>query len=280
MPVVVGSRVYFFYSKDDDAAYPYRTYRFVKSDDNGTTWSAPQTVIDSGRTTDKFNEVYAFGVHSREGRIYISYTMAGGPSGHNIQARNLYANYVDTTNDQVYSLGGQNLGSVVNGSDLPASLIKTAIPKATGSYGDKHPIENSQIVISATGQAFIGFQETEDSVAKVKLGKLNNGVWSFQTVASNALFWDVTRSGTSDYEMLYSPSDQSRLRSIRVINGGPTTQAVFDLAISGFGTNADVMSHVNFVENRSSIRAIGSMHNVATRTTNYTGDWPVITVRQ
>ncbi len=61
-PIIIGGTIYLFYNQNTDINYPYRIYRVIKSTDNGRTWSAPQTVIDSGRASDRYAEVYAFGV--------------------------------------------------------------------------------------------------------------------------------------------------------------------------------------------------------------------------
>jgi hypothetical protein len=71
-PVVTGNTIHLFYSHNTDLSHPYRTYKMIKSTDSGRTWSAPRTIIDSGRTADRYAEVYAFGVTQRNGRVYLT----------------------------------------------------------------------------------------------------------------------------------------------------------------------------------------------------------------
>lgn len=88
-PIVIGTTIYVFYSQNTDLSWPYRIYRVIKSTNAGQTWSAPQTIIDSGRSADRYSEVYAFGVYERNGRIYITWSQHGGPKGHNGGGKNI-----------------------------------------------------------------------------------------------------------------------------------------------------------------------------------------------
>lgn len=70
MPVVAGNVIYFFYSCN--VTNGYRPYRVIMSLNGGRSWSAPKTVIDSGRRQGRgYDEVYSHGfsvVKSRTGQ--------------------------------------------------------------------------------------------------------------------------------------------------------------------------------------------------------------------
>jgi len=86
-PIFLGRTIYPFHGQCTDISYPCRTYRLITSSDSGLTWSAPRTVIDSGRTSDKYGEVYAFGVTQRVSRVYLTWSAHGGPKDRNGGAR-------------------------------------------------------------------------------------------------------------------------------------------------------------------------------------------------
>ena len=107
-PIVTGNTIHLFYSHNTDLSHPYRTYKMIKSTDNGKTWSAPRMIIDSGRTADKYAEVYAFGVTQRSGRIYLTWSMHGGPKGHNGGGKNIYVAYFDTASGTLFTVAGRH----------------------------------------------------------------------------------------------------------------------------------------------------------------------------
>lgn len=281
MPIVVGGDVYLFYSKNDDSSYPYRTYRYIKSSDSGQTWSAPSTIIDTGKTADKFNEVYAFGVYQKFGNIYITWTMGGGPGGHNAEARNLYLAYLDTSDSTMRNAAGVNLKSTVNfGADLDSCLVATSLPTATGTeYFANHPIQNSQPSVDDDGTIYVGYGDESVDGPSIKLAKFSGGAWSFSTVdATTSRFLDMVKTGSHRFEVLYASEDFSTLHGKQTDNGGTSWYAKYTYNTPFGGSNADRVFYANFIEGRSAISAVGATINYAERQLDYTGKWTVFAI--
>lgn len=278
MPVVSGDDVYLFYSRNDDSSYPYRTYRMIKSGDSGQTWSAPATIIDTGKTADKFNEVYAFGVYEKWGRIYITWTMAGGPGGHNAEARNLYLAYLDTSDSTMRNAAGLNLKNTVNfGADLDSCLVAESLPSsASTDYFAKHPIQNSQPSVDDDGTIYVGYGDEAVNGSGIKLARFANGAWTISTVDSaTSRFMDMVKTGPHKFEMLYTSRDFSSILGKQTDNGGVSWYAKYAYVTPFGGSNADRVFYINFIEGRSTISAVGATINYAQRQLDYTGKWTV-----
>ena len=119
-PVVCGSDIYIFYSRNQEISYPYRPLCYVKSTDCGETWSEPIVIVDSGKQDPgKFDEVYQCGgkfAPAQGGypaRILLSWTMWGGPKGHAAQGMGAYFAYLSLEDKCLYSAGGKCLGKTI-----------------------------------------------------------------------------------------------------------------------------------------------------------------------
>ncbi|WP_310190178.1 BNR-4 repeat-containing protein [Bacillus sp. 3255] len=274
MPVVSGNDIYLFYSRNDDVSYPYRTYRYIKSSDNGTTWSIPSLVIDSGKTSDKYNEVYAHGVYLKDGKIYISWQLSGGPEGHNKASKDLYLAYLDTETATMHNVAGSSVGNVVNAADMDSCKVVTATPISS----NKFPISVSQPSIADDGTVVIGFGRTYDNgTKKIELGKFVSGAWSFSTVTTGTTnFKDMVKSGSDDFEVLYI--NGTNIDNRKTTDMGSSWSTLYTLGIP-YISNADSVNYANFIENRNSIRVIAGTINVAERQTDYTGKWGIFAIK-
>lgn len=275
MPIVSASTVYLFYSRNDDVAYPYRTYRYIKSTDNGNTWSAPITVIDSGKTSDKYNEVYAHGVYEKNGKIYISWQLSGGPEGHNKASKDLYLAYLDTSTGTMHNVNGTSMGNVVNAGDMASCRVVSAMPISS----NKFPISISQPSIADNGTVVIGFGRRYDNgTNKIEFGKFVNGAWSFSTVTTGTTsFKDMVKSGPDDFEVLYVNGNNIENRI--TTNMGSTWSTLYTLGIP-YISNADSVVYANFIENRNTIRVVAGTINIAERQRDYTGKWGIFAIKQ
>ncbi|MBB3111524.1 hypothetical protein FHS18_003592 [Paenibacillus phyllosphaerae] len=286
MPVISGSTIYYFYSKNNDQSYPYRTYRYIKSTDSGATWSSPLTVIDTQKTNGQFDEVYAYGVAEKNGKIYITWSMSGGSGGHDHSSRHLYLAYLNTTDGAMYNVAGTTAGNVINTSDLASCLVTEAQPLTTSSvYNDRHPISNSAPSVAGDGTVVVGFgqQNTDGSGTKtIKLASFLNGAWSFQTVDTAASgFMDLVKSGSGaqQFDILYSASQATVLVSKQTTNLGSSWTNLYTFNVP-FSSNADTMVYANFIENRQTVRVVGGTINTSERQTDYTGKWNLFAVHQ
>ncbi|TYP74827.1 BNR-4 repeat-containing protein [Paenibacillus methanolicus] len=285
MPIVSGQSVYLFYSRNDDLTHPYRTYRYTKSTDNGATWSAPVTAIDSGKTADKFSEVYAYGVAEKDGKIYVTWSMAGGAGGHNQASRHLYLAYLDTATGQMHNAGGQSMGSVVNEPDLAACLVVSAEPDtASANYGARHPISNSAPSVTKDGKVVVAYgQQNADGTSAIRLAAFASGAWTVRTAdAAAGGFTDVVKAGagTNEFEVLYASADGDSLVSKKTTDLGASWTSLYTLAVPFGPGNADSIVYANYIEQRQGIRVVGATINVAERQTDYTGKWNVFAIKQ
>jgi hypothetical protein len=281
MPAVVGNTVYLLYSKNDNQSYPYRTYRMTKSTDSGATWSTPVSIIDSGKTADKFNEVYSNGVYIHGDKIYMTWSMAGGPGGHNHSSRHLYVAYLNTADGNMYSASGTNLGAKVDNAELADCLVYDALPVTSSSdYGTRHPVQQADVAVADDGTVVVAFGEQENAGGQtVRFGKLVSGVWSYSTLQTGTRnYRDLAKTGPDDFEVLYLSNDYTQLVSTATANLGSTWSEQYNLAIPLAPSNADFPVYANFIENRQNIQAIIGAVNLAQRNTDYTGKWPIIAV--
>jgi hypothetical protein len=102
-----------------------RPYAFVKSTDNGATWTK-QMVVDPYPRPDNLTEVYNGKVSyqptigAAKAKIHLAWTLAGGGPGthaHATYGRNVYYAYLDPSNDHMYDVTGRDLGTTIDGAE-------------------------------------------------------------------------------------------------------------------------------------------------------------------
>ena len=293
MPVVAGNTVYVFYSRYmPSVTGTYRTYRYIKNTFTRATsswsgWSSPVTVIDTGETSDHFNEVYGYGVHvdATAGRIYLSWTMAGGPGGHYAQTRHLYVAYLKVADGNMYTVGGASRGRFVDTAELVSVKAFHALPAplTETDYSKTHPMQNSAITQAADGSVRVAFGDRNSDTTKV--ARYVNGAWSAVTVDTGAHnFMDLRRSGATLQVMYTRTTSANTVYLAESTDNGATwptkRPAVVDFtAVPGY-SRPDMVSYVNFIENGagSSIKAVGNAINWVQRKSHST-HWPVFAIR-
>ena len=277
-PVVNGTNIWVFYSQNTQISYPYRVYRFIKSTDSGKTWSAPKTIIDSGKTADKYAEVYAFGVTRSDDRIYLTWSMHGGPKGHNGGGKNIYAGYFDTDDSTMHTVGGTSLGAGVEPAELQQTRVVTTIP--TDLPADKVlPEENPVTLRLPDGTVVLGYGVHTKTSRKIVLAHFANNAWTSTTVDSaTSLFKDIAVAGNG-VEFLYVTADNKRLLS-KLWTPGSAATPKWDVTVP-YASGADTTFYADFVENRFSggISVIASTIDYETRKTNHTAKWPIFAIR-
>jgi hypothetical protein len=275
-PIVIGTTIYVFYSQNTDLSWPYRIYRVIKSTNAGQTWGAPQTIIDSGRSADRYSEVYAFGVYERNGRIYITWSQHGGPKGHNGGGKNIYVAYFNTADSTMRTVSGTNLGAGVTGGELGQTTVVTTNPNDLPA-GKTLPEENPVAVPMADGTVILGYGVHTASSRRIVLARYAGGSWASTTIDSaTSLFKDIVASGDS-VEIVYATADNRRIVAKRW-NPVAGQSTVWDVVVP-FSGGADTVFYANFVEKRGGISVIASTIQYAIRKDVHTGRWPIFAVR-
>lgn len=276
-PIVTGNTIHVFYSQNTDLSHPYRTYRFIKSTDSGRTWSAPKTVIDSGRSSDRYSEVYAFGVTEDKGRIYLTWSMHGGPKGHNGGGKNIYAGYLDSAAGAMNTVGGQSLGASVDAAELDRTRVVTTNPTDLPA-GKALPEENPVTVRLPDGSVVLGYGVHTKNSAKIVLAHFANGAWTSTTVDSEtSLFKDIAVVGNG-VQIVYATADKKRLVS-KLWTPGGAASTKWNLAVP-YASGADTTFYADFVDNRNEISVIASTINYATRKEVHTAKWPIFAIKE
>ncbi|MBT2497922.1 BNR-4 repeat-containing protein [Agromyces sp. ISL-38] len=272
-PVVLDGTVYLSYNRNDDQSLPYRTYKMIRSSDNGTTWSGPSNIIDTGKTEEGFDEVYVKSADAVDGRVCLTWTLAGG-TAHNAASRNLYAACYDPSQSRMETLPGASLGTTVDAGDLAATLVLAAPTSAAVA----HPVQLASIALDpATDELVVGVGVTLDGVGQVLVGRQGSGGWNWTTVQSgSSRFRDMT-ADEGQIEVL-SMTGTTTLRA-DVVSGATVTN-LWSTAVPYGTSGADDSYTTNFIEHRDSITAVIATINVASRTSDYSGSWPVAVVHR
>lgn len=275
MPVVSGSDVYYFYSRNDDLSFPYRTYKYIKSSDSGSSWSSPLTVIDSQKLNNQFDEVYAYSVYPKEGKIYITWVLSGGPLGHNGQSKNLYIAYFNTSDGKMYTVAGGSLGNMVDYNDLSKCVIEEASPTSS----TKFPITYSAASMCTDGTVVVAYGKSTDSSSAIKFARWDGASWTINTIASGTSnFKDITKAGDNAFEVLYMSGNN--IISTKTADKGSTWTNNYTVA-APYANGADNVTGISFVEGRHSSKAVsvfGTTFNYANRDVDYSGKWPVFSI--
>ncbi|WP_297069379.1 BNR-4 repeat-containing protein [uncultured Duncaniella sp.] len=142
-PVLTDDGVFYVFYRDTRKNNGYaddRPYQFVKSTDNGKTWTRQMLIDPYPRVTDSMMEVYngqvsyqpGDGKHA--GRIHIAWTICGEKAGkhaHATYGRNVYYAYLDLSDDHVYNVEGRDLGTTIDNieADKYCLALETPIPE-------------------------------------------------------------------------------------------------------------------------------------------------------
>lgn len=127
MPVVADNGdLYVFYRHT--IASVNRPVYYIKSTDNGETWSAQKPAIEHDPLrTDEYNEIYLGSVtrvHDSSGgeRFLFIWTLSGG-GGHNKYHYNCYAAYFTPENEHMYGPDGTDLGPAIDAQESDSHCV-------------------------------------------------------------------------------------------------------------------------------------------------------------
>ncbi|OAM90069.1 BNR-4 repeat-containing protein [Termitidicoccus mucosus] len=252
MPVVAGSDIWLFYSKNNDSAWPYRTYRYIKSTDSGATWSAPVTIIDTAKLDpQKFDEVYAWGFDydADSQRIGLTWTMAGS-TAHNAAHKGLYFAWFNTTNNSLSNAAGASLGASIAYDELASCRVVDATgDPADTTKGHHYPFTSPQPALDGvTSQPLVayGFYDPVTGSESIRCSRWNGSAWVENIIQANVKsFSDLRRNGVAELIALYHYSGNILMKSS--LDGGATWEQVsagavpFNIAEDGCDKVAELL---------------------------------------
>lgn len=142
-PIVTADGNFYVFYRETRQTNGYsddRPYRFVKSTDNGKTWSKQMAIDPFPRTTDNMCEVYNGKVsyqpakNGKGAKIHLAWTIAGekiGKHAHATYGRNVYYAYLDPANDHLYNIQGKDLGPTIDAKEMDefCQVLDTGIPE-------------------------------------------------------------------------------------------------------------------------------------------------------
>jgi len=176
VPVVTeDSIIYCFYRVTMNRIYPdslypvdYRPLCYIKSDDNGESWSQPVRFVDHYPRVDNLCEIYGGKISyqaendSVSERIHISWSISGGGPGnhqHNFYRRHVYYTYLDPVNEHLYNINGNDLGRDIDDTEAEAfcKVVDTGTPPAGEQVGHQvsvHYLDDGNPIIIYQHEGF------------------------------------------------------------------------------------------------------------------------------
>lgn len=291
-PVVAGNTIYVFYrSKVSDT---YRKLRFVKSSDNGVTWTTPKTIIDTEQgQSDNLNTVYPDDVgyeaasSGRSARLRISWHLAGG-AFNNEKKKNIYFAYINPVDDTAHTVSGVSLGSSINASDFAAEAsnsLRVVLAEPAGSVlmavTDKNTVRP---VFNQSARPLVGYN------ADFGQGQAAySAYWTGSTWVRRRMVQGSTNIAGKllDYQYV----DSSRIRALmrdgttifakETSDQGATWTSTWSLNVaSNLINGADSIGYVNAISKPGmEVQAIAGTFNDATRKTDYSGKWGIFVIK-
>ncbi|KRF43684.1 BNR-4 repeat-containing protein [Paenibacillus sp. Soil787] len=284
-PVVVGDKIYVFYSCNDDNRYPYRTYRFIRSSDCGATWSEPVTIIDSGKNdSDKFDEVYAFGTvyepgnGDHQGKVHLTWSMWGGPKGHAREGRGCFFASFDPSNDRMYSADGTDLGTCIDFDHMMGKcLIETAEPADDFSHTILCPVTAVDPLTGAPVVAY-GYRDHNRPKGVVHAARWSGGQWSIQTIDDTTCEFRDMELNPSDGRLRIALLSGNMLVVRQSCDGGITWLHEGNTEIP-FDNGAYYAPYTNFIKNhKPEVQLLLGQINWGEAFSDYSGKWSIYTV--
>ena len=126
-PLRIGDEIYLFYRKTLADRQPEN---YVKSTDNGETWSEEKTIIDFGQNTT----IYASNPEEKNGKIHIAWTYI--PDASVDVRKNIYHAYLNLADGHLYAMDGTDLGEKVEKTEADAYCLV----ESSGDYEANRPV--------------------------------------------------------------------------------------------------------------------------------------------
>ncbi|MFP4354362.1 MAG: BNR-4 repeat-containing protein [Phycisphaerae bacterium] len=272
MPIVCGEEVYLFYSRSDNISQAYRTYRYIKSADNGKTWSQPRMAIDSQqKVPGRFDEVYAIDCHvvpaaaGRPARIQLTWEMHGGP-GHNIGSRNNHFVYFLPRTGKFQAVDGTDLGEWVDFTEMENKCVVHRGGARTG-----HPMGYSITTASLSDAAPLVLYRDG---AKRFLAVWDGQAWTQRPTPPST--GDIARTSEGRLRIFGSASRQLAIHESA--DGGKSWRKVWAGAFPHADGSDSTCNRGLITNAHPDIPAMLCGKNSQTSKSDYSGRWPVVII--
>jgi len=268
-----GDSLYVFNSVSDDLGWPYRSFGYRRSDDNGATWSDHIPAIDSAKQDpDHIDEVYCNhfviepGRDGRPDRIHFTWFLHGGPHGHNQGSRDAYFAYFIPSTGRWQAVDGTDLGEVI---DYRETLDHCTV-RSTGPVLDKLTIGTTISSYRPDGTPFVLYNY---------LGTSYEDTWTGTAWRSEPLgkfnVDDIQRLPDGSHRLLVVPPGQKWLRLMTQPAAGGAWTTIFESDIP-YQDGADKTWSMGFIDDaRPEVEVLLSQLKWHDERTNYRGEWPV-----
>lgn len=300
-PVVVGNSIYVFFRLT--LGETYRTLQFVRSTDDGATWSAPQTVVDTqNNDPDELDTVYLNDISAdpSNGRIRLTWMLAGGRNTggsleHNYRRKNVYFAYLRTSDNSLGTVTGHPLGNVVDGGDLSEApntklLAAAAAPSNISSSVDcRWAVDGRMgvrpLLVNGSERPLIGYNFCTGTTRRAYTTYWNGSAWQVRAMLESGaqvpgFISDFQR--VSDTTVRAMMLDGTTLRLKQSSNQGASWSTVFSYSAAPQLINgADEVFYAIAVGSSSNpIDFLVSTRNGAEAKTaeGYSGKWRVFTL--
>lgn len=278
-PIRYQDKIYYFYSQNKEISYPYRPLRFMKSADDGETWSSPRDVIDSGKMTpDRYEEVYQTDVifapagNGFPDRFLLSFTMWGGKR-HAAAGKGAYCVAFYPSDDLCYDLDGNCLGEVIDYKkmkeycEVDPGRISEQEEFSHVTYGPLASVDEKNRAVIVYGHR----DETQKSlIMKIR----NNGKWEKSIIAEN--MWnveDVVRVGNGIEAAVVSGGSVVIFRK----EDGEANFKMKSITTIPHKNNSNSVPYLNFLsENKDKATLLLSLFDKNDIEGYCHGNWPVV----
>lgn len=276
MIFTVDDTIYIFYSVDNkDSAVPYRSFGYIKSTDNGDTWTPHAAAIDSEKLDPgAFDEVFACHFHvvseigAQPARVQFTWMMRGGPNGHNIGERNAYFASFFPATATWSGADGVDLGDWIDLSEMLAHCLVWD----TGPVDTGYPIGKilSSHFADGTPLAISDLDGTQQAM-------WTGSQWQIDTISPLDAM-GLRRMPDGRQRLLLTPPSQPSMTILQLGEKGGEWQSTFEESIP-YENGADRSWSMGFIDDgQADVDVMISQINVDQAKTNYTGIWPVWTV--
>ena len=267
-----GDTVYIFYIRNDDDNWPYRSFGYVTSSDNGATWSEHKVAIDSAQVDpDKIDEVYADhfevepGGDGQPDRVHFTWVMRGGPEGHNQGSKNLYFAYFVPDSETWQAVDGTDLGEHIDYNEM----IGHCVVYDTGPVLDGRAIEGSASTYFDDGTPVVVFNLSGQGG---QMAIYENGLWTTERV-SNLGIRDIKRNVNGGLRML---GENNQIIEVRNLADRDASWEFGYRAFIPYENYANSTTSASFIDN--GLRELEVLLHQVDRnlwTDDYSGRWPV-----